>query len=115
MSRKFTRGLTALVLGACTVTAFAQGQDGRNRLTNPVFRVAKNNGNERPASKEHPLDPAIKRAESGLQHIRKNVADYECMLVARERVNGKLGEHKYMYTKIRNRKVSKALTSRSTL
>ena len=64
MSRKFTRGLTALVLGACTVTAFAQGQDGRNRLTNPVFRVAKNNGNERPASKEHPLDPAIKRAES---------------------------------------------------
>ena len=102
MSKTFTRGLAAMLLGAMAIPSAVQAQQSRSGLTQPVFRVAKNN--DRPAPKGHPLDAALKRAESGLINIRKNIKDYECMLVAREQVNGVLGEHQYMYTKVRTRK-----------
>jgi len=72
-----------------------------------VFRVAKT-----PAStagktvKGHPLDPAIKVARECLVNIQANVKDYTCTLVKRERINGKLGDYEYMYTKIRNQRVA---------
>jgi hypothetical protein len=40
----------------------------------------------------------LKRAEA--------VGDYSCILVKRERINGKLGEHQYIYTKVRHRPFS---------
>ncbi len=54
---------------------------------------------------EHPLAPAIRWAKLGLAEIEK-VQDYSCTLVKRERIDGTLGEHEYMFTKIRQRPFS---------
>jgi hypothetical protein len=59
----------------------------------------------RPARPSHPLDPAIDKAREGLAYIRENVVDYTATIIKRERIKGKLGEHQYMFAKIRNRKV----------
>jgi hypothetical protein len=55
-----------------------------------------------PAVAEHPLVPALRMAYSGMDNINKNIQDYTCLLVKRERIDGKLGEHQYMAVKIRN-------------
>ncbi|MDP6719949.1 MAG: DUF1571 domain-containing protein [Pirellulaceae bacterium] len=69
----------------------------------PVFRVAKKvePGNQG----THPLDPALKVAREKLAYSQKNIVDYQCTLIKRERINGKVGNYEYMATKIRNRKV----------
>jgi len=74
------------------------------QLTEPVFRVG-NLPNPVGNQKEHPLDPALKIAREGLEHIRKNVYDYECILIKRERVGNALNDEEYMFAKVRNRKV----------
>src|SRR5688572_28469945 len=50
----------------------------------------------------HPLEPALDRAYKALRQIERNVKDYTCTLVKRERVDGKLTEHEYMFTKVRH-------------
>ncbi|MEI8072309.1 MAG: DUF1571 domain-containing protein [Planctomycetota bacterium] len=54
----------------------------------------------------HPLQQAIDVAEKGLGAIRANIQDYSCTVVKRERIDGKLGEHEYMFTKIRQQPFS---------
>jgi hypothetical protein len=54
---------------------------------------------------EHPLAPAIRWAKMALVEIEK-IQDYSCTLVKRERIDGTLGEHEYMFTKIRQRPFS---------
>ena len=54
---------------------------------------------------QHPLDPALEYARNGLKTIQTGVADYTCTLVKRERVQDKLGDYEYLFTKVRNRKV----------
>jgi hypothetical protein len=55
---------------------------------------------ERPP--EHPLDPALKMAEEGLQRIRAEIRDYTATLTKRERIGGKLWEQK-LAMKVRQR------------
>ena len=85
-------------------------------LREPVYRVAKADANARPAAnpqptggpvevtpaQEHPLMPALRRAQEGLTHIDKNIQDYSCTVVKRENVGGTIGDHEYMFTKIRH-------------
>ena len=93
------------------LTSVSDGQDRNSqvpqRLREPVFRVAKTPA---PAADRavnaHPLDPAIKVARDCLANIQANVNDYTCTLVKRERINGKLGDYEYMYTKIRNQRMA---------
>lgn len=54
------------------------------------------------APDSHPLDPALKVARDGLQYIKENVRDYTCTIIKRERVNNELGEHQFMFAKIRH-------------
>ena len=54
----------------------------------------------------HPLDPALQMARDGLDHIRREIDDYEALIVKRERVNGTLQDPQTMEVKIRNRKMS---------
>jgi hypothetical protein len=69
-----------------------------------VFRIARAESLvQKPG--EHPLDRALRIATDGLTHIRKDIDDYTCMMVKRERINGVLNEYEYMQAKIRNRKV----------
>ena len=46
--------------------------------------------------------PAIKLAREGLQSIRANIKDYSCTMIKRERVGGELGEHQYIFMKVRH-------------
>ena len=54
----------------------------------------------------HPLQPALEVAQKGLAGIRANIRDYSCTVVKRERIDGKLGEHEYMFAKIRQQPFS---------
>jgi hypothetical protein len=55
---------------------------------------------------EHPLTPVLKMARDGLERMDKSIADYECMMVKRERIDGKLGDYQYVHTKVRNKPFS---------
>lgn len=50
----------------------------------------------------HPLQPALELAQRGLGSLRSKIQDYTCTVVKRERIDGKLGEHEYMFAKIRH-------------
>jgi hypothetical protein len=58
------------------------------------------------APNEHPLMPALRWANSGLQEMERNLQDYSSIVVKRERVDGKLGEEQWMFTKIRHKPFS---------
>lgn len=77
-------------------------------LSEPVYRVA-----SRPIAAPRPtggslppLDLALQIARDGLEQCREQVNDYTATLVKRERVDGTVGEHEYMFLKVRNRKVA---------
>lgn len=50
---------------------------------------------------EHPLALPIRWAKAGLERL-KQIEDYECRLVKRERIDGVLHEHKFMELKLRH-------------
>ncbi len=50
----------------------------------------------------HPLEPALELAQRGLTQLRTTIKDYSCTVVKRERIDGKLGEHEYIFAKIRH-------------
>lgn len=51
--------------------------------------------------REHPLAPALLFAVKHHQHIEENVRDFSCILVKRERINGRLRPYEYLQTKVR--------------
>jgi len=51
----------------------------------------------------HPIDPAIAMAKGGRNRCNGEVRDYTATLVRRERVNGQLKDHEYIFAKVRNR------------
>jgi hypothetical protein len=53
------------------------------------------------ALNEHPLAPAVRWAAEGLPGLEA-VHDYSATVVKRERIGNKIGEHEYMFTKIRH-------------
>ena len=55
---------------------------------------------------EHPLEPALALAAKGLESLRANIQDYSCTVVKRERINGELQPHEYMFAKIRHKPYS---------
>jgi hypothetical protein len=54
----------------------------------------------------HPLEPALELAQRGLANLHAAIQDYSCTLVKRERIDGKLGDHEYMFLKVRQRPFS---------
>ena len=59
-----------------------------------------------PGKEEHPLVPAIKLAISDYKHVRTQIKDYSCVVVRRERNDGQLGDHEYIFAKVRHRRTS---------
>ena len=55
------------------------------------------------AEVSHPIDPAIEMAKGGRKRCNGEVRDYTATLVRRERVNGQLKDHEYIFAKVRNR------------
>lgn len=100
--RTLLLGGTAL---ACGLTRATYGEDQRQGLREPVFRVSNRTSGATQAQNvatEHPLAPALRIAENGLDNINKNVRDYECTLVKREQISGKLTDQEFIYTKVRH-------------
>lgn len=97
---------TSALFGSAIFTsaAFAQQTDTKSE---PVYRISKNDSKNPAIAAEanaHPLDPALALAHKSLEHIRASIADYSAIVIKRERVNGSLGDHEFMFTKVRNRK-----------
>lgn len=100
--RQFMFALAAAGASLAVGQLFAQDE---NKLKEPVYRVAANSLVIAPqAQGQHPLDPALQYAQDGLNRIQRDIKDYECLIVKRERIRGVLNEYEYMYAKIRNRK-----------
>ncbi len=57
------------------------------------------------AKGEHPLLPSVRWAKTCLERINK-VQDYSATLVKRERIGAELGEHEYLFVKVRHKPFS---------
>ena len=109
--RKFlAAGMTLATLLALTVQSPLRGQEASATPAQSVGlspeTAAQNNAGAGDAAAaaagEHPLVPAIALAKAGLEHIRSSIQDYSCTMVKRELVNGKLGQHQYIFMKVRH-------------
>lgn len=113
---RFVR-MTGLVLAATVMMlglATARGQQAAPQQAAapqgpglmPNGDVAQGNANAGDAGAAavgvHPLQPALELAQKGLGELRSKIKDYTCTVVKRERIDGKLGEHEYMFAKIRH-------------
>ena len=49
---------------------------------------------------EHPLAPVLRELKASQEEIDRNVRDYSCTLIKRERVDGELGDYQYIFLKI---------------
>ena len=51
---------------------------------------------------EHPLMPALRVAQEGVQNIDANIQDYSAILYKQERIDGELQEQEVAYVKVRH-------------
>ncbi len=58
-----------------------------------------------PEKKLHPLEPILRWAQANLPRIEA-IQDYTCVLVKRERIDGRLMPYEYLYLKVRHRPFS---------
>jgi hypothetical protein len=99
------RDFLTVLMGSSAATWIAsQASADTPTLTEPVHRVASAASAQINAG-QPPLDVALRIAREGLEHCRTQVNDYTATLVKRERVDGSVGEHDYMFVKVRNRKI----------
>jgi hypothetical protein len=107
------RGLLALILAALTLSVAAASRvtaqdaaalQGPGLLPNGGGAEANAGAGDASAATtgQHPLEPALALARKGLAQLEANVKDYSCTMVKRERIDGKLGEHQYIFAKIRH-------------
>jgi Protein of unknown function (DUF1571) len=61
---------------------------------------------EQPQVAEHPLAGALRIAEKSMDNINKNVKDYTCTMIKRERIDGEVTDPEYMYVKVRHQPFS---------
>ncbi len=98
--------LFSVALGILGMGLPAWGQaphEPRKELQEPVYRISKAHGDQNAAVQAHPLDPAINLARNGLRNLQENVRDYTCVMLKRERIDGKLpDDYEYMFAKIRS-------------
>ena len=76
-------------------------QRGRERLQEPVYRVADAVRNA-PIQRDHPLTPLLQICNNSLVHCKNNIRDYSALLVKREQVDGVLMDHQFITMKIRH-------------
>jgi hypothetical protein len=99
--RDFLTAFLGSAAATCVARSVLADQPG---LVEPVHRVASAAASAGPNAP--PLDVALRIAQEGLAQCREHVVDYTATLVKRERVDGNVGEHEYMFLKVRNRKVN---------
>ncbi len=105
------RDFLSVLLGGTTASYIGRtAVADETRITEPVHRVASivSTGN---SLNQPPLDIALRIARDGLARCRQQVDDYTATLVKRERVDGVVGEHDFLFLKVRNRKVVDGVTT----
>lgn len=100
-SRRLFLGAAGAVVAASALAGVCNAQNPKKQR--PSEKVAKKPGPV--ADTKHPLDDVLPLAEDGVARIRAELHDYDCTIVKRERISGKLGNQETMYAKIRNRKI----------
>jgi len=55
-----------------------------------------------PQPGEHPLAPALRVAQEGLDYIDENIQDYQAILLKQERINGELQEREVAFVQVRH-------------
>jgi hypothetical protein len=116
-SRNTIISISAVVAAIVVGSVVAHGE---NELSEPVYRVANETADPGQASapapatppangptfdftqqpNEHPLAPVLRALKSSQEMIEKNIRDYSCTFVKRERINGQLGEHEHILMKV---------------
>ncbi len=111
----------ALAAGFSVLVMNATAQEPRDNLREPVFRVAQQPAAETAVAAvgtpsplvlstkeltdakpgEHPLVPALTWAKHGIEGVRQ-IKDYSCDFVKRERIDGVLGENQHIFMKVRH-------------
>jgi hypothetical protein len=59
-----------------------------------------------PREGEHPLMPALRVAQEGVQYIDTNIKDYSAILYKQERIDGELQEQEVAFVKVRHQPFS---------
>jgi|694.fasta_scaffold57304_2 hypothetical protein len=93
----FALGTSAIVSNSLQ----AQSPDASNQ--EPAYRLSRADVAGRDPA--HPLDPALRMAHETLHYIRENIVDYTGIVIKREQIDGRVGDHEFMGIKVRNRKV----------
>jgi hypothetical protein len=96
--RAFLQAMSCASLTCAGAIALADDKE----LKEPIYRVG--NLPDAGVKKDHPLDPALAMAREVLEYIRKDVKDFECILIKRERIGTTLGEEDYAFARVRLRK-----------
>lgn len=99
-----------IVVAALSSTVFAQdGRDG-DRVGDFVATLqspAKTEFNIPPKTDgEHPLMPALRWANNGLQQVERDVQDYSAYLIKQERIGGELAPPQTLFVKVRHQPFS---------
>jgi hypothetical protein len=119
-SRVATMGITtaaaAYMLFAVATTVLAQGPavatDDKSAAPGPESKGASVASFSRELSaaevqkRKHPLYPVLEIAREAHSRLIKDVRDYTCTIVRRERIEGKLGNHEFIDAKIRHRQMA---------
>jgi hypothetical protein len=104
-NRRRFLSISALLGGSAAFANTLLADDpANNSITEPVYRISKNDSGHASTAAPHPLDPALQIAHAALQNIRQNIADYSAIMIKREQIDGTLGDYEYMGIKVRNRK-----------
>ena len=51
---------------------------------------------------QHPLQPLINYAKQGLYYLNQEIRDYSCVMIRRERIDGRLMLHEHMIARVRH-------------
>jgi Protein of unknown function (DUF1571) len=127
-ARKHNHNCSAVMVSMLIALGFhCPNAIGEGQLSEPVYRVASETAAAQPGGAlaatnpapsatpagrivldftqqpgEHPLAPVLRVCKASLEEIDRNVRDYSCTLVKRERVNGEMGEHQHIFLKVRH-------------
>lgn len=89
------------LLATLATASFCQAEE---RTANKVVINDPATAHSLPAPrKAHPLDPVLEYAQVGYARMKNDIRDYSCVLIKRERVEGKLVSYQHLEGKIRHR------------
>jgi hypothetical protein len=95
-------GLSVLVSGDTT------GQDAFRAATTELALGAPDADPTTPKASANPSrDAILQMAQEGYERIHRDIQDYSCILVKRERVDGRLGDYQFMRAKVRHERTHK--------